>query len=131
MIDIKIVEVTSDRGGVVTIRKGDRITWKSPCGLGGAEVSGVFMGGEGHLRGDCVFGIDAEPSESLRKLAGELAVSPDRLNDTLAKIFVGPRAIHKSGLDGSGGVFVVIGEAFEQAMRNGNLTLDPLPKGDQ
>lgn len=105
--------------------KGARITWKNPCGLGGTEVSGVFIGGSGSsMPGGYCVGIEAEPSESLRKFAGELAVSLDRLNDTMSKILGGKRAIHKSGLDGSGGQIVVTGEAFECAVRDGSLTLD-------
>lgn len=110
-----IEELTIRRsdGTDIVIRKGDRVTWKNPLGIGGTEVSGKFVDAERDDVPGCrwisVACIDAEPSESIRALAGESAGFRASMPQCL--------------LDG--GQFVVVGEAFERAVYDGLLTLTP------
>jgi len=107
-----------DGAATITIRRGDRIAWECPGGLGGCTMYGTVAGlqvDDGNLS---VIGIDAEPSDALRAVAAEIRAS------------FGKHGWERSGffpaLAGEGGLAIFTGDVAIYAARDGKLRLAPL-----
>jgi hypothetical protein len=120
-------------GREVVFRSGCRVTWTNNIlGLGGATLSGVFVDAVDIGHGEYAACIDAEPSDSLRKLADQYRGSTVP-NKWPIKIHGAdwPDDYAGKGLDGNGGKLVISREELSRAVYDGYLTLTPLPDGAQ
>lgn len=104
------ISVQLDNGDVVCFSKGDRLTWKNPCGIGGAEVSGVVIGTGVDSSGRCYcIGIKTEPSESMRSIFEKINLPFGNFDMNTDKLV-------------NGGPLIAVFDVFERAVRDGNVT---------
>ena len=114
----------------VEIKKGDRIEYDNPCGIGGVTLNATVAGFTVHADGMIgVVGIDAEPNDRLREIVAQLkkeATKYLRLSGAPLRPF-GPIPPQRNGLDGNGGPILVTGKAFAMALMHGQIRL----RGDE
>lgn len=127
MVDEVDLLAGPDGTATLKIRKGDRIAWDDPAGLGGVTLYGTVAGIQ--VQGGSLFpgeiltlAVEADPSEELRALLARWRkdVAPLKPLPDL-HLFGSPRGYHqtpqKCGLDGDGGPVLFSGDGVRWAGR--------------
>ncbi len=110
-------------GELCRFEKGDRILYRNPCGMGGVLLAAKLVGFSiyNHCAAPMAVGLDVEPSEPLRAIAGWLREQSARWPQLS---FPSPFRHEPNGIDGCGGRMIITGDEFSRAVQEGRFGLE-------